>query len=291
MDHQDQDKTENVLSSDYETEEEDVDDLTNEVDITYEVLKEAALETSKNVTMVNLIASQVHVEEDLPGSASNADEAAEKKENMEVCEWKEFPFTHSKYIQEYENNDAEMSRASPTTSKDEENTASTLQQKAKHRMGCDLCVEHIMQTEASNSVEDEKEVSNSVEDEKEASNSVEDEKEASNAAEVRKEIMKTDAQDEAASQAESSNYSVRRTGDLSEEDMLHLEMLTLLIRRARINQRPGDTHQLAHLLYDCLMPDFIDSDISEYESTDSEEETLEEISGKKFHKTKENERD
>ena len=122
---------------------------------------------------------------------------------------------------------------------------------------------------------------------------VEDEKEASNAAEVRKESMKTDAQDEdkASSQAESSNYSVRRTDDLSEEDMLHLEMLTLLIRRARINQRPGDTHQLAHLLYDCLMPDFIDSDISEYESTDSEEETLEEISGKKFHKTKENERD
>ena len=77
-------------------------------------------------------------------------------------------------------------------------------------------------------------------------------------------------------------------GILSEEDMLHLEMLTLLIRRARINQRPGDTHQLAHLLYDCLMPDFIDSDISGYGSTDSEEETIGETPGQMFHKTKKN---
>ena len=285
MDHQD--ITESVLSSDYETEEEDVDDLTNEVDITYEVLKEAALETSKNVTMENLTTSQVHVEEDSSGCDSNADEGAEKKENMEVCEWKDLPFTHSNYIQEKENNDDEMSRASPSTSKDEENTASTPQQNSKHRMGCDLCVEHIRQTETSNSVEDGKE----------AANSVEDEKEASNAAEDGEESIKTDTQehnitpdevDGATSQAGSSNYSVRRTDDLSEEDMLHLEMLTLLIRRARINQRPGDTHQLAHLLYDCLMPDFIDSDISGYGSTDSEEETIEETPGQMFHKTKKN---
>ena len=118
MDHQD--ITESVLSSDYETEEEDVDDLTNEVDITYEVLKEAALETSKNVTMENLTTSQVHVEEDSSGSDSNADEGAEKKENMEVCEWKDLPFTHSNYIQEKENNADEMSRASSSSSKDEE---------------------------------------------------------------------------------------------------------------------------------------------------------------------------